>query len=44
MPGETTWETVKGIKPKPRGGTWIRFYWDTTDRDGKIRSEVISPA
>ena len=29
-PGETTWETVKGIKPKPRGGVWIRFYWNTT--------------
>jgi len=44
MPGETTWETVKGIKPKPRGGTWIRFYWDCVDGGGKLLCEIIQSA
>lgn len=37
--GMTTWETVRGIKPKVRGGVWIRFFWDTTS--GHLGHEVM---
>ena len=41
-PGMTTWESVRGIKPKPRGGIWIRFSWNTTH--DCLDSEIIQPA
>jgi len=39
--GETTWETVKGIKPKPRGGIWLRFYWDCLNSN--LACEAVKP-
>ncbi len=42
-PGETTWETVKGIKPKPRGGTWIRFFWESGEDTGRLGCEIVKP-
>lgn len=41
MPGRTTWETVKGIKPKPRGGIWIRFYYDNSLHT--VKCDIIKP-
>lgn len=42
MPSTTSWETVKGIKPKPRGGIWVRFYWKTYE--GELDADIIIPS
>lgn len=41
-PGTTTWETVKNIKPKRRGGIWVRFFYETACPQG-LRFEIVLP-